>query len=69
MSIKHAILGFLSWSPLTGYDLKKRFMGSTTLYWSGNNNQIYRSLVDLHQNGFVTKEVQQQEKLPARKIY
>lgn len=69
MSIKHAILGFLSWEPLTGYDLKKRFMESTTLYWTGNNNQIYRSLVDLHQDGLVTKEVRQQEKLPARKIY
>lgn len=69
MSIKYAILGFLSWSPLTGYDLKKRFMESTTLYWSGNNNQIYRSLVDLNQEGLVTKEVQQQEKLPARKVY
>ncbi|MBK9049520.1 MAG: PadR family transcriptional regulator [Chloroflexi bacterium] len=69
MSIKYAILGFLSWTPMTGYDLKKRFEESSTFYWSGNNNQIYKALVELHQAGFVTKEVQQQESLPARKIY
>jgi DNA-binding PadR family transcriptional regulator len=69
MSIKYAILGFLSWSPMTGYDLKKRFEESNTFYWSGNNNQIYKALVELHQAGLVTKEVQHQESLPSRKIY
>lgn len=69
MSIKHAILGFLSWRPLTGYDLKKIFAESTTLYWSGNNNQIYRTLVELHEDGLVTIEVQPQENKPPRKIY
>lgn len=69
MSIKYAILGFLSWTPMTGYDLKKRFEESNTFYWSGNNNQIYKALVELHQEGLVTKEVQHQESLPSRKIY
>ena len=69
MSIKYAILGFLSWQPATGYDLKKMFAESDMLYWSGNNNQIYRALVDLHKNGLVTKEVEHQESLPSRKIY
>lgn len=69
MSIKHAILGFLSRSSLTGYDLKKLFAESMTLHWSGNNNQIYRTLVDLHEEGLVTKEVEYQESLPPRKVY
>lgn len=69
MSIKFVILGFLSWKPLTGYDLKKMFSESVALYWSGNNNQIYRVLVELHDEGLVTREIQNQENLPPRKIY
>ncbi len=69
MNIKYAILGFLSWRPLSGYDLKKLFADSAYFYWSGNNNQIYTTLVQLHQEGLVTNEVQQQESYPARKVY
>jgi DNA-binding PadR family transcriptional regulator len=69
MAIEHAILGLLSWRSLTGYDLKKMFEDSVALYWSGNNNEIYRTLVRLHQDGLVTREIQPQESLPARKIY
>jgi PadR family transcriptional regulator AphA len=69
MSIKYAILGFLSWEPLTGYDLKKRFAESEVLYWSGNNNQIYRALVGLHQGGLVTQAIHDQPSGPSRKVY
>jgi PadR family transcriptional regulator, regulatory protein AphA len=69
MDIKFAILGFLSWQPFTGYDLKKMMSASTVFYWSGNNNQIYTALVQLHREGLVTQEVQHQEHLPSRKIY
>ena len=69
MAIKYAILGFLSWRALSGYDLKKMFGDSIFLHWSGNNNQIYRTLVQLHKEGFVTSEVQHQETGPSKKIY
>jgi DNA-binding PadR family transcriptional regulator len=69
MSIDYAILGLLSWRPMTGYDIKKMFAGSAAFYWSGNNNQIYTTLVKLHENGLVTREVEVQEDSPARKIY
>jgi DNA-binding PadR family transcriptional regulator len=69
MSIKHAILGFLSQAPQTGYDLKKLFVESDTLYWSGSNNQIYRNLLKLHEEGLVNREIEYQEDNPARKIY
>lgn len=69
MSIKYAILGFLSWTPLTGYELKKLFSESTTMHWSGNNNQIYKALVELHHDELVTLAIQHQEDRPARKIY
>lgn len=69
MSIKYAILGFLDWMPLTGYDLKKQFAASETFHWSGNNNQIYTALVQLYNEGMVSKEVQDQESGPSRKVY
>lgn len=69
MSIRNAILGFLSWKPFTGYELKKIFADALSFHWSGNNNQIYGSLVELHKDGAVSIEVVTQEKLPAKKVY
>lgn len=69
MTIRYAILGLLSWRSCSGYDLKRIISGSSALYWSGNNNQIYTSLVQLHKEGLVDYAVQAQESLPAKKIY
>ncbi|GAP13315.1 predicted transcriptional regulator [Longilinea arvoryzae] len=69
MTIQYAILGLLSWQSFAGYDLKKIISDSELFYWSGSNNQIYRTLVQLHEDGLVSQEVQEQENLPARKIY
>lgn len=69
MSIKYAILGFLSWKPATGYELKKLFEESSSMYWSGNNNQIYKTLIQIQDEGLVTGEVVHQESLPSKKIY
>jgi PadR family transcriptional regulator, regulatory protein AphA len=69
MDIQYTILGLLSWKPLSGYDLKKMIADSELFYWSGNNNQIYKSLVAMHQQGLVSQEIQLQENLPNKKIY
>ena len=69
MTIEYAVLGFLSWRSLSGYDLKKLFSDSSAIYWSGNSNQIYRALVKLYEQGWVSKEIEYQEERPNRKIY
>lgn len=69
MSLQHTILGFLSWRPLTGYDLKKLFAETEFIPWSGNNNQIYKSLIALSEQGLVDAEVEQPETGPSRKVY
>jgi DNA-binding PadR family transcriptional regulator len=69
MDIQYTILGLLNWKPLSGYDLKKIIAESELFYWSGNNNQIYKSLVELHQQGLVSQEIQHQDYLPTKKIY
>jgi DNA-binding PadR family transcriptional regulator len=69
MSINYAILGILSYKSMTGYDLKKIIQESTFMHWSGNNNQIYKALTELHDKGLVTNEVKHQESSPTKKIY
>ncbi|OPX45129.1 transcriptional regulator PadR-like family protein [Ruminiclostridium hungatei] len=69
MSINHAILGMLSYRELTGYDLKKIIQDSSFMHWSGNNNQIYKSLTELLAKGMVTNVVRHQESAPTKKVY
>lgn len=69
MSINYAILGMLSARPLTGYDLKKIIQDSPFMPWSGNNNQIYKALVELLEEGWVTNEIHHQDSAPSKKIY
>ncbi|CDX04745.1 PadR family transcriptional regulator [Desulfitobacterium sp. LBE] len=69
MSIDHAILGILSWQPSTGYELKKIFEESSFMYWSGNNNQIYKALIKMQEKELVTNEVIHQESSPSKKVY
>jgi PadR family transcriptional regulator AphA len=69
MELRSAILGLLSWKPASGYELKRIVSDSDVFYWSGNNNQIYTSLIELQKEGLVTFQVQLQESLPAKKIY
>jgi DNA-binding PadR family transcriptional regulator len=69
MTISFAILGFLTERPLSGYDLKKLFITAESLHWSGNNNQIYKALTQLHREGLVSMEVQNPSEGPSRKLY
>ncbi len=69
MSLKHAILGFLSLAPFSGYDLKKAFDHSVQHFWPANQSQIYRTLAQLDEEGLVEKEVVEREERLDMKIY
>lgn len=69
MSLKHAILGFLSFTPFSGYDLKKAFDRSVQHFWPANQSQIYRTLAQLDEEGLVEKEVVEREERLDMKIY
>ncbi|MCB9419082.1 MAG: PadR family transcriptional regulator [Ardenticatenaceae bacterium] len=69
MSIKYVVLGYLSWRPMTGYDIKKLIAESETLPWTANNNQIYRALVELHKDEWVSKTIEEQVGAPSRHVY
>jgi DNA-binding PadR family transcriptional regulator len=69
MSLKHAILGFLSFKPFSGYDLKKAFDSSVQHFWPANQSQIYRTLAELEEQGFIDKEVISREDRLDMKVY
>ncbi len=69
MSLEHAILGFLTYQPLSGYDLKKFFDESVRHFWSATQSQIYRSLVRMAETGWVEMEFVEQDNRPDRKVY
>ena len=70
MSLQHAILGFLSWQSMTGYDLKTQaFDQSVAHFWPADQAQIYRTLEKLAEQGLVEVEVEMQVDRPNRKIY
>jgi DNA-binding PadR family transcriptional regulator len=69
MSLKHAILGFLNYGPLSGYDLKAAFDTSVQHFWPADQSQIYRTLAALADEGFAEVELVEQESRPDRKVY
>ncbi|MCB0292648.1 MAG: PadR family transcriptional regulator [Calditrichaeota bacterium] len=69
MSLKHAILGFLSFQSFTGYDLKQAFDNSVAHFWPADQSQIYRTLKQLHQEGLISQEVIPREDRLDVKIY
>ena len=69
MTLRHAILGFLSTTPSTGYDLKAHFDGSVRQFWTADQAQIYRVLAQLAQDDLVTIEIIPQSDRPARKVH
>lgn len=69
MSLKHTILGFLSFKSLSGYELKKAFDNSVRHFWPADQSQIYRTLKQLHTAGLITKEVVEREDRLDVKLY
>jgi PadR family transcriptional regulator AphA len=67
VSLRHAVLGFLSLRPLTGYDLKKYFDASVRHFWTADQAQIYRALAQMADEGLVQVQVIAQDSRPDRK--
>ncbi|WP_437679219.1 PadR family transcriptional regulator [Sorangium sp. So ce131] len=69
MSLRGAILGFLSVEPTSGYTLKQRFDGSVRSFWSVTQSQIYRELHALEREGLVEARTEPGDGKPDRKVY
>jgi DNA-binding PadR family transcriptional regulator len=69
MPLEHAILAFLEFKPMTGYDLKKVFNLSVAHFWSATQSHIYKALEGLEKKGWAQAQVIPQEGKPNRKEY
>jgi len=70
VSLEHAILGFLSEHPRSGYDLKVRcFDESARPFWTADQAQIYRTLERLQTSKLVGRTRRRSAGRPDRLVY
>ncbi len=66
---KYAILGMLSITQMSGYDIKKRIEESISNFWKESYGQIYPILKGLVAERLVTKKVEKGSGKPDRHLY
>ncbi len=69
MSLRYTLLGFINYSPLTGYELKKHMDNSTQFFWHASLSQIYPTLKKLEKEGMINSKIIPQKGTPDKKIY
>ncbi len=67
--LKYALLGFLNYQPMTGYELENFINVSTGNFWHARLSQIYMTLKQLEQKELVTSVIEPQESRPDRRVY
>jgi DNA-binding PadR family transcriptional regulator len=68
MSLSHAILATLSNACYSGYDISKQFAGSVGFFWYATQQQIYRELSKLEEQGYLSAEVIRQDNRPDKRM-
>lgn len=63
MSLRYAILGFLSSTPSTGYDLGRAFSLGAGAYWEASTSQIYPELRRLEEEGLIEGKISASDRL------
>jgi len=66
---RFAVLGILSYGPMSGYDIKKFYEQNVAGFWKESYGQIYPILKRLAEEGLATKSIRKQEGKPDRHIY
>ena len=66
---RFAVLGILSYGPMSGYDIKKFYEQNVAGFWRESYGQIYPILKRLAQEELAIRSVQKQEGKPDRHIY
>ena len=69
MSLRFALLGLLAVEPASGYDLKRAINRSTYFIWNATGPQIYNTLHNLREEGYITSESLPQKGKPDKQIH
>ncbi len=67
--LKFALLGFLNYIPMTGYELEGWINASTGNFWHAELSQIYKTLKQLEKDGEVSSRVEPQAGRPDKRVY
>jgi DNA-binding PadR family transcriptional regulator len=65
----YVLLGLLSHTPMTGYDIKKSVATRMSYFWDLSYGQIYPTLKQLEKNKLITQKTEINPKGPNRKVY
>lgn len=65
----YAVLGYLSITPMSGYDLTAAVRKSIDQFWQISKSQIYKELPLLEADGLVTVTHVEQDRYPDKRIY
>lgn len=66
---KYAVLGFLSWGPMSGYDIKKLVEASVGNFWTESYGQIYPVLRRLQAEGLAAPVERPGDGRPSRRPF
>lgn len=66
---QYALLGLLSKSPMSGYDIKSLMQKMSQFYWSESNAQIYPTLKKLENEEMLTSSLDQSSGKREKRIY
>ena len=69
LSPEYALLGLLAQSPAHGYELYQRLSTDLDQVWHLSMSQVYNILNRLEAQGYIAGVVQEQDKLPARRLF
>ena len=64
-----AVLGFLSWQPASGYDIRRAIAESVGNFWSESYGQIYPALRELEREGLAVRNIERTPGKPDRHVY
>lgn len=67
--LKYALLGFLNYQPMSGYELESFINISTGNFWHARLSQIYMTLKQLEEKALVTSQVEAQTGRPDKRVY
>ena len=67
--LKFVLLGFLNYTPMTGYELEGWIKASTGNFWHAELSQIYKTLKQLEKSEEVKSHIEPQESRPDRRVY
>lgn len=66
---RYAVLGLLSSSPMTGYQIRKVYESSLGHFWSESYSHLYAILKALESEGLATSTVEPGDGRPDRRVY